>query len=183
MKLWFRKQPTVTRLMGDILVERAEAFAIAAHEAVGQKRKYTGEPYWHHAQQVAGLVASVVPNDYDMLAAAFLHDVVEDTAITLDTIEMMFGPGVRELVFWLTNVSRPEHGNRAVRTTLDREHIAQAPARAQTIKLADLIDNTATIVQHDPDFAKVYLEEKRLLLDVLVRGDVTLMAMARGQIK
>lgn len=179
MKLWFRTPRDGKRQDG--LVERAEAFAIAAHEAVGQKRKYTGVPYWHHLQQVVALVASV-PHDDEMLAAAFLHDVVEDTPITLDTIEMMFGAGVRALVFWLTDQSMPEDGNRAMRKAVDRRHIAEAPARAQTIKLADLIDNTASIVQHDPDFAKVYLEEKRLLLDVLVRGDVTLMAMARGQI-
>ena len=54
-----------------------------------------------------------------------------------------------------------------------------ASARAQTIKLADLINNTSSIVKHDTKFAKVYLREKALLLDVLTRGDITLWRQAK----
>ena len=79
----------------------------------------------------------------------------------------------------LTDVSRPEDGNRAARKTLDREHIAKASPQAKTIKIADLIDNSRSIMAHDPQFARVYLAEKRLLLDVLTEGDPTLYAMAR----
>jgi len=71
----------------------------------------------------------------------------------------------------LTDVSKPEDGNRAVRKARDREHTAAAPAEAQTIKLADLISNSRSIMAHDPAFAKTYLEEKRLLLAVMTKGD------------
>jgi hypothetical protein len=54
-------------------------------------------------------------------------------------------------------------------------------SRAQTIKLADLIDNTKTIVARDPKFAKVYLREKIALLHVLTKGDPTLMKIAVEQ--
>jgi hypothetical protein len=82
-------------------------------------------------------------------------------------------------VRWLTDVSRPEDGNREIRKRIDREHTAQAPAIVKTIKLADLIDNSRSIIAHDPDFAHVYLREKRLLLDEALReGDATLWAMA-----
>ena len=159
-------------------VERARVFATAAHAAVGQVRKYTGEAYWHHPTEVASIVATVPHTDV-MLAAAYLHDTVEDTGVSIVDIQVEFGNEVASLVGWLTDVSKPEQGNRAVRKAIDREHTAMAPAAAQTVKLADLIANSRSILAHDPAFARVYLEEKRMLLEVLTRGDATLMAQAR----
>ena len=166
------------QLDGMDIVKKAQVFAIAAHAAVQQKRKYTGEPYIVHPAEVASIVAGVEGATFDMVAAAWLHDVVEDTGVTLTDIHINFGPEIAALVGWLTDVSRPEDGNRAKRKAIDREHTAQAPAEAQTIKLADLISNSRSIVQHDPEFARVYLEEKRLLLGVLTKGDAGLHAQA-----
>ena len=159
-------------------VERARVFATAAHAAVGQVRKYTFEPYIVHPTEVASIVATV-PHTNEMLAAAYLHDTVEDTGVSIVDIQVEFGNEVASLVGWLTDVSKPEQGNRAVRKAIDRDHTACAPAEAQTVKLADLIANSRSILAHDPAFAKVYLEEKRMLLEVLTRGDATLMAQAR----
>ena len=161
------------------IVERARVFATAAHAAVGQVRKYTFEPYIVHPTEVAGIVATVPHTDV-MVAAAYLHDTVEDTGVSIVDIQKEFGNEVASLVSWLTDVSEPEQGNRAVRKAIDREHTAMAPAAAQTVKLADLIANSGSILAHDPAFAKVYLEEKRMLLEVLTRGDATLMARARS---
>ncbi len=161
------------------IVEKARVFALAAHAAAAQLRKYTNEPYIVHPREVAQIVGTV-PHSYEMLAAAWLHDVVEDTGVTIETIRSEFGPQVAELVGWLTDVSRPEQGNRATRKAIDRAHTAMAPADAQTIKLADLISNCTSIVEHDADFAKTYLEEKRLLLEVLTKGDVVLLERARN---
>jgi guanosine-3',5'-bis(diphosphate) 3'-pyrophosphohydrolase len=161
--------------------ERARTFAIAAHAAVGQLRKYTHEPYWVHPAEVVSIVRSV-PHTEAMLAAAWLHDVVEDTGVTIETVRAEFGTEVADLVAWLTDVSRPEDGNRAHRKARDREHTAAAPAEAQTVKLADLISNTRSIMAHDPKFAVTYLEEKRALLAVMTRGDATLMAIARRHV-
>jgi len=160
------------------MVDRARVFATAAHAAVGQVRKYTFEPYIVHPAEVAGIVAAR-PHDPEMVAAAWLHDTVEDTGVSIEDIRAEFGDKVAELVGWLTDVSKPEDGNRAVRKALDREHIAQAPAAAQTVKLADLIANSRSILAHDPEFARVFLAEKRMLLEVLTRGDAELMAQAR----
>lgn len=157
--------------------ERARLFTIAAHTAVGQVRKYTNKPYWLHPKAVSSIVASVPHNDR-MLCAAWLHDVVEDTKVPLSVIMAEFGVEVAHLVQWLTDVSRPEDGNRAVRKAIDRAHIARAPAEAKTIKLADLIDNSRNILERDPGFAKVYLEEKAKLLEVLTEGDATLWTQA-----
>jgi (p)ppGpp synthase/HD superfamily hydrolase len=164
------------------LVEKARAFATAAHAAVGQLRKYTFEPYIVHPAEVAALVATVPGHTPEMIAAAWLHDTVEDTGVTSELIRKEFGDEVAELVGWLTDVSRPDHGNRAARKAVDRAHTAGAPAAAQTIKLADLIANTRSIMQHDEKFAVTYLAEKRMLLEVMTKGDPGLMAQARAQI-
>lgn len=145
-------------------IDFAENFARVAHH--GQYRKYTGEHYANHPFNVSLLVKEA-GGDEDMQIAALLHDVVEDTPITLDIIDHYFGSNVMSLVFYLTDISKPEDGNRAKRKAIDRGHTQCAPLKAQIIKCADLIDNTRSITKHDPDFAKVYMHEKRLLLDVM----------------
>ena len=166
---------------GMIVVEKARIFATAAHSAAGQLRKYTMEPYIVHPTEVVSIVASV-PHTLEMLAAAWLHDTVEDTDVSIDVVRAEFGDAVADLVGWLTDVSRPEDGNRAHRKAIDRAHSAEAPVAAQTIKLADLISNSRSIVQHDPAFAKTYLEEKRLLLAVMTKGDRDLHALAASYV-
>lgn len=165
--------------MSNIVVSAMD-FAEEYHR--GQKRKYTGEPYIVHPFAVAGLVRSVM-HDEDVIAAAILHDTVEDTAATMEDIEYHFGARVMFLVEMVTDISRPEDGNRATRKALDLEHLAKASPAAQTIKLADLIDNTKSIVAYDPKFAKVYLEEKLAVLDVLTKGDRGLWDIAHGLVK
>lgn len=165
-------------LAGMDIVRKAQVYAMAAHAAVGQRRKYTNEPYIVHPAEVASIVASVPGSTPEMVAAAWLHDVIEDTGCTFTDVHMAFGIDIATLVGWLTDVSRPEDGNRAVRKAMDREHTAQAPAEAQTIKLADLISNSRSIMAHDPKFAATYLEEKRQLLAVMTRGDAELHARA-----
>ena len=162
------------------IVEKARVFATAAHAAAAQLRKYTNEPYIVHPAEVFRIVSTVDGATPEMLAAAWLHDVVEDTGVTIETIREMFGEKVAELVGWLTDVSRPEQGNRATRKAIDRAHTAMASAEAQTIKLADLISNCTSIREHDEAFAKIYFEEKRLLLEVLTKGDPVLLERARA---
>lgn len=162
--------------MGDLEL-RARRFAADAHGSTGQRRKYTGEPYIVHPIAVAEIVR-FVPHSKEMIAAALLHDVVEDTPITAAEIFSEFGSFVGELVEWLTDVSKPSDGNRRARKHLDLLHTAQAPPAAKTVKLADLIDNSRTIEKHDPSFSRVYLREKMALLEVLEEGDATLWAMA-----
>lgn len=71
------------------LVEKATLVAITAHEAVGQKRKFSNEPYWHHPAAVADMV-SRYSDDESLIAAGWLHDVVEDTHIDLEHIRSHF---------------------------------------------------------------------------------------------
>ena len=162
----------------DRLHARSIRYCISAHER--QVRRYTGEPYWYHPIAVATLIlekADPANVDTNMVCAAHLHDVVEDTDSTVEDIRIVFNRDISELVEWLTDTSRPEDGVRAVRKKIDRDRLAEAPARAQTIKLADLIHNSDSIITHSPTFAKVYIAEVELLLKVLTKGDVTLYRM------
>ncbi|TCU34139.1 HD domain-containing protein [Rhizobium azibense] len=151
--------------------QHALRFATRAHGS--QLRKYTLEPYIVHPIAVAEIVRSVTHTP-EMIVAALLHDIIEDTPVQLLDIKIKFGANVAQLVAWLTDISTPFHGNRAVRKELDRQHLALAPAEAKTIKLADLIDNSVSIKASDPDFWKVFRAEKIRLLDVLKEGDKTL---------
>ncbi len=160
------------------LVARAITFATQAHARIDQRRKYSHQPYDVHLNAVAALVAEV-GGDQRMVAAAWLHDTVEDTPATVQDIERHFGADVAALVDELTDVSRPGDGNRARRKRLDQQHIARASVRAKTIKLADLIDNCRDICQHDSRFARVFLNEMEALLDVLHEGDERLFKRAR----
>ncbi|RKZ80143.1 MAG: bifunctional (p)ppGpp synthetase/guanosine-3',5'-bis(diphosphate) 3'-pyrophosphohydrolase [Gammaproteobacteria bacterium] len=160
------------------LVSRAIRFATEAHERIDHLRKYSNLSYTVHLDQVAKITETVT-DDEEMIAAAWLHDVVEDTPATLEDIEREFGVSVAILVRELTDISKPSDGNRAERKALDKTHLAQASARAQTIKLADLIDNCIDITKHDPRFARVYVKEMEALLRVLVNADEGLMSRAR----
>jgi (p)ppGpp synthase/HD superfamily hydrolase len=159
----------------DDLERKALIFAERAHR--GQVRRYTGDPYIVHPVAVAHIVKSV-PHTVEMAAAALLHDVIEDSDVTIDEIEAAFGPPITTLVAWLTNVSTPADGNRAARKNLDHHRLMQAPAEAQTIKFADIIDNAKSISAHDPDFWRTYRRECLSLSRLMTRGDASLRAQA-----
>jgi len=104
-----------------------------------------------------------------MIQAALLHDTVEDTSVTFEDIRSRFGDTVSLLVWELTDVSQPSDGNRAARKKLDREHNGRASRDAQFIKLADMISNSRDIIKNDPGFAKVFVAEKALTLELLTK--------------
>lgn len=160
------------------LIDAAYRFAEQAHR--GQVRKYTGEPYINHPVAVAQLVASVT-DDCECIAAALLHDVIEDCGVTVADLQAAgLGFGIANMVIQLSDVSQPHDGNRAARKAIDRAHLASAWTKTKTVKLADLIDNSKSICAHDPKFAAVFIEEMRLLLnEALAEGDATLLAEAR----
>lgn len=157
--------------------ERARRYASKAHAEAGQRRKYTDEPYIVHSAAVVELVRSVSHNE-NMLAAAWLHDTVEDTACTLDDIRSHFGDTIATLVDMLTHRDGAEGQSRVARKVAHFQHSQRANPEAQTIKLADIIDNTRSIVQYAPQFARVYLVEKRVQTGHLTAGDATLLQQA-----
>jgi (p)ppGpp synthase/HD superfamily hydrolase len=158
----------------NVVIIAAALYAAIAHGEINHRRKYTDEPYIVHPIAVAKKVEEV-GGDHEMVAAAYLHDVVEDTEYTYEDIKDGFGKAIADLVNEVTDVSISVTGNRAFRKNLDLEHLAKASDRAKTIKLADIGDNTKSIMKYDRGFAKLYMEEKRKLLPVLVGGNVDLM--------
>ncbi|UZH02988.1 HD domain-containing protein [Pantoea anthophila] len=163
--------------MQNSLEEQARRFATEAHARAGQRRKYTDEPYIVHPAAVVELVRSVSHDDA-LLAAAWLHDTVEDTLTTPGDIEAHFGARVASLVEMLTDSAPATARNRAARKLAHFRHTASASPEAQTIKLADIIDNTRAIVRFDPDFARVYLVEKQIQITLLKQGDAQLWQQA-----
>lgn len=172
-------------------IEQAKEFAHEAHDRIQQKRKYSGEPYWVHTDEVASIVESVavLPRDEDMVVAAHLHDILEDVtpkypAYSEGQIRVLFGERVLQYVKELTDVFTKENYpklNRKERKRLERERVGQISPEAKTIKLADLISNTASIVSQDKDFARVYIREKLELLPYLADGAPTLLQRASMQ--
>lgn len=164
------------------LVYDAMMFAREAHK--NQVRKYTGNPYFDHLAEVVGISVSVFSNDLQVdpetfMATAWLHDTVEDCGVPLGEIDRLFGSLVFRGVRGLTDNETGK--NRADRKEKARHRLASCHGWIQTIKCADLISNTSSIVKHDPGFAKVYLAEKRALLEVMTKADLRLLKLAREQ--
>jgi GTP pyrophosphokinase len=155
------------------LITFAIGFCKAAH--FGQKRKWSFEPYWTHPMAVANILHEHGHNDPHMQIVALLHDVVEDTPITLEEITEHFGEKVAEDVHWLTKVDYSKHTDpfgmplkRAAKKFLENLRLSRAPQHVKTIKLADRLHNM-TILTEDPAFAPLYAEETRELLDYALK--------------
>lgn len=164
------------------IVSRAAEFARRAHAVDDQRRKYTGEPYIVHPERVAAIV-STVTSDEVMIAAAWLHDVVEDTSVKIDEIVAKFGAEVAEVVNSVTKVVDGKKIGREKAALINIKHAAEGSSRAQTVKLADVIDNTSDIVDHEPEFAIVYLREKKMLLELLTEGNHELHRIAEDIVR
>ncbi len=156
------------------IILKAAAFARQAHD--GQRRKYNDRPYIVHPARVAGRVAAHPQATETMVAAAFLHDVVEDTPHILGDIEGEFGTEVARLVEELTNPSKGSTAPRHERKRQDREHLTRVNDEAKIIKLLDRIDNLQEIAEAPGDFLRKYCEESRLLAEVIGDADLDLKA-------
>ena len=163
--------------------EEALEFARKAHGA--QQRKYTLEPYINHPKRVAETVKTV-PHSTEMICAAYLHDVVEDTPVSIEEIKNRFGKKIADLVLELTDEFTHEkypHLNRKKRKIKETERQATMSDDAKTIKLADMIDNTPDIARHDRNFARRYLPEMHALVKVMAGGNPELLERARQEIE
>lgn len=143
------------------MVEKARIFMIAAHEAVGQRRKYTNELYAIHPMEVAAKRATRPNATIEDIVACVLHDVPEDTKITRDLIAAEFGGEVAELVDGMTDPSKPEDGVRVIRRGIDNRHVRETSNRVKANKLCDIDHNIRNIARLDPGFARKYLPEKK----------------------
>jgi GTP pyrophosphokinase len=130
---------------GDVeLLRRAHETAAKAHE--GQFRK-TGDPYITHPEAVALMLAQY-GLDADTIAAAFLHDTVEDTPLTLAQVEKEFGKDIAQLIDGVTKLDRVRYSNREQQQAASIRKMVVAMARdvrVLIIKLFDRLHNLRTV--------------------------------------
>jgi (p)ppGpp synthase/HD superfamily hydrolase len=163
-------------------LQKIRDFAERSHG--DQMRKFSPEPYIEHPVRVMQTCAEHT-NDVCILSAALLHDVLEDTEVSseelLAYLQKELGEKhaartfqiVEELtdVYVKKNYPQWNRRKRKQKETIRLEKVSEA---AQTIKYADIIDNSLTIVGAEPDFRKKYLQECRALLLVLKKGSPSL---------
>ena len=163
--------------MDETLV-KIKQFAAEAHK--GQKRKYTDEPYIVHPIKVME-TCSMYTSDIAVLGAALLHDVLEDTEITAEELQVFLQSVMEEesaadclrYTVELTDVfvkARYPQWNRRQRKRKELERLARISGNAQTVKYADIIDNSREISNHDKQFSIKLLREYKAVLKVLTRG-------------
>ena len=154
----------------------------------GQYRKYPEElEYWNHCFTVAEMVHDFLGIESLGIEAAFCHDLIEDTKCTSESLDIaLLNCGYddaeirNEIIFTveeLTDVFTTEdfpHMNRDERKLTESQRLSTTSPLAQSVKYADLIDNTGSIVKYDKKFAKRYLPEKRRILGMMRSGNIGL---------
>ena len=157
-----------------------------------QKRKFTGEPYVNHLIAVYKIVRENT-NDKTIQAAALCHDLYEDTPCSETEFRAFLEESgftkdetkrINSLVHNLTDVyikSNYPHLNRAKRKTLEARRLANIQPDAQTVKYADMIDNSKDLTKEASSFGEKYLTEMKLILNGMNKGDAKLFKQAKKQ--
>ena len=158
------------------IVERAKEYATLKH--TGQIRKLSKSPYIVHPAEVAEL-ASVAINDPELTAAAWLHDVVEDTGTPLSAIQAEFGDRVAGLVDEVTK-NDEEQGKRSKKEYY-YEKVRKITSDALALKLFDRLANIMSVVadlKREPnsaeviDFAKYYKKQTQFIFGDLAKDRI-----------
>ena len=168
------------------LLEQIRDFADQAHG--DQMRKYANDRYIVHPERVMR-ICQEYSDQLPIAAAALLHDVLEDTAVSAQEIEDFLSLRMSredakktvKLVQELTDVYIKEAYpslNRDTRKQKELERFQKTSADAQTIKYADIIDNCKEIVRHDSSFAPKYLKECLSILKMARWGNKELHKLA-----
>jgi len=157
-----------------------------------QKRKYTDEPYYVHLENVAKIVSQY---EGGCVEIALCHDLFEDTPCKLtelidflmssgytSTEALNIASGVNDLTDEFIKEKYPK-ANRAERKAMEAKRLGYISPRSQSVKYADLIDNTSSIVEYDPGFARIYLQEKHAILSVMRDGNPELLEMCEESLK
>lgn len=129
------------------LLDRAIIFAVKAH--AGTERRGKGFPYIVHPMEAVEIVATITP-DQELLAAAALHDVVEDTDVSADEIRREFGDRIADLVVaesdvFVDGVSEEDSWHARKQAAMDR--LAAAPHDAKIVAMGDKLSNMRAIAR------------------------------------
>lgn len=147
----------------------ARQFAAICHQ--GQFRKYQASQvdYSTHPCRVAEWVATLENTTLEMVCAAYLHDVVEDCGVSLETISQRSGSTIGNLVKELTNTSKIDlpRASREERRAADRARLAKVSPEAKIIKMIDRIDNLRELDGAPIDFILLYCDEVEKLRELI----------------
>lgn len=175
----------------DSILTTVRDFANRAHG--DQRRRYVDAPYIVHPVRVMETCRAYT-QDTATLCAALLHDVLEDTPVREAAIHkfletLMPGADVERtlrIVIELTDVythERYPRMKRRERRAREAERLAAVSAEAQTVKYADILDNTEDIAQHDPNFAPVYARECLAIVNGMDKGNAGLRLRAQAALE
>lgn len=179
--------------MRQLTETQQKVYDFVAEQHGTQVRKYSGEPYVEHCIEVAELVYKYVPSEF-LWTTAMCHDLLEDTKCTFEMLsdyleQIGFSDMQSQImildVIALSDEFTVEHypdWNRSIRKKKEAIKIGGAGANVHTIKYADIISNTRSIVAYDSKFALTYLPEKVQLLHYMRKGDINLYIQACAEV-
>src|SRR5205807_3630111 len=142
----------------EALLNRAYVYAMKAH---GEQKRASGDPYFSHPLEVAAILTDLKLDDAT-IAAALLHDTIEDTAATRAEIDQLFGPDIGALVEGLTKLKKLDLVTREAKQAENLRKLLLAIAvdvRVLLIKLADRLHNMRTINHVPPETRRRIAEE------------------------
>src|SRR5271169_5222846 len=140
------------------LLNRAYVYAMRAH---GEQKRDSGDPYFSHPLQVAGILTDLKLDDAT-IAAALLHDTIEDTDATRTEIDRLFGHDIGVLVEGLTKLKKLDLVSKEAKQAENLRKLLLAIAddvRVLLIKLADRIHNMRTLEYRPPEARRITAEE------------------------
>lgn len=133
------------------IVDRARLVAVFAHG----DQLYGGKPYHIHLKSVANTLVRFGHDDKNIISAAYLHDVLEDTSVTGEDLSYIFGPSILALVMAVTNEPGANRKERAEKTYPK----IRSTNRATLLKLADRISNLENCILSDDSRLEMYRKE------------------------
>ncbi len=142
----------------EALLNRAYVYAMKAH---GEQKRASGDPYFSHPLEVAAILTDLKLDDAT-IAAALLHDTIEDTAATRTEIDQMFGPDIGALVEGLTKLKKLDLVTKEAKQAENLRKLLLAIAddvRVLLVKLADRLHNMRTLAHMPPEARRRVAEE------------------------
>jgi guanosine-3',5'-bis(diphosphate) 3'-pyrophosphohydrolase len=142
----------------EALLNRAYVYAMKAH---GEQKRASGDPYFSHPLEVAAILTDLKLDDAT-IAAALLHDTIEDTPVTRAEIDQMFGADIGALVEGLTKLAKLDLVTREAKQAENLRKLLLAIAddvRVLLVKLADRLHNMRTLSHMPPEARRRSAEE------------------------
>src|SRR5206468_11890441 len=147
-----------SRNTDEALLNRAYVYAMKAH---GSQKRASGDPYFSHPLEVAAILTDLKLDDAT-IAAALLHDTIEDTPVTRAEIDQLFGPDIGRLVDGLTKLKKLDLVSKQAAQAENLRKLLLAIAddvRVLLVKLADRLHNMRTLEHVRPDTRRRMAEE------------------------